>query len=165
MTDHEGQVGLRLSADEALVLSDLLYRWIDREHGQSIAALVEDDARRVVDDRVRRTQNARAVGGAHVPVVDGISVAGRPDAVNSWACPCGRPVAGAAVVVAVNVTVPPLATLINAPVMLPVPLAAGQLEPAVAAHVHVTADNEAGKPSVTAAPVTPSGPLLWTVMV
>ena len=44
MTDDEGQVELRLSADEALVLSDLLYRWIDQEHGRTIAPLVVDDA-------------------------------------------------------------------------------------------------------------------------
>jgi hypothetical protein len=39
-----GEVELRLTADEALVLSDLLWRWIDREGAQNLRRLVEDDA-------------------------------------------------------------------------------------------------------------------------
>lgn len=39
-----GEVELRLTADEALVLFDLLGRWIDRDKAQDLLGLVEDDA-------------------------------------------------------------------------------------------------------------------------
>ena len=45
------------------------------------------------------------------------------------------------------------------------PLAAPQLPPAVAAHVHVTGPSCAGNVSVTAAPTTGLGPALCTVIV
>src|SRR6267378_2561089 len=62
------------------------------------------------------------------------------------------------VAVAVNVAVPPLSRLTLA-FRLPLPLA-GQLEPAEAAHVHVTLATWAGKLSLTVAPTTALGPAL-----
>src|SRR5207249_845626 len=49
--------------------------------------------------------------------------------------------------------------------MLPGPLAAAQLDPADAVHVHVTPARLAGKLSTTVAPVTLPGPALLTVIV
>src|SRR5919198_1251548 len=65
--------------------------------------------------------------------------------------------------VAVNVAVPPDNRLTLA-LRFPEPLA-GQLEPADAAHVHVTLETCAGKLSVTVAPMTPLGPLLVATIV
>jgi len=70
------------------------------------------------------------------------------------------PVAAA---VTVNVAVPPLRRSTRA-LRFPLPLA-GQLEPADAAHVHVTPESCAGKASVTVAPTTPLGPALLTTIV
>jgi len=75
------------------------------------------------------------------------------------------PVALAEIVpVAVNVTVPPLSTFTLA-ARFPLPLAAGQAEPAVAVQLQVTPLMIAGKLSVTVAPVTALGPALLTAMV
>src|SRR2546425_100546 len=67
------------------------------------------------------------------------------------------------VAAAVNVAVPP-ARRSTAALRLPLPLA-GQLEPAEAAHVHVTPLSWAGKLSVTVAPVTALGPALVATIV
>src|SRR6267378_5968373 len=67
------------------------------------------------------------------------------------------------VAVAVKVAVPPLSRLTLA-FKFPLPLA-GQLEPADAAHVHVTPETCAGKLSVTVAPATPLGPALLATIV
>ena len=67
------------------------------------------------------------------------------------------------VAVAVNVAVPPLRRLTKA-LRLPLPLA-GQLEPADAAQVQVTALNCAGKTSLTVAPTTALGPALLATIV
>ena len=64
--------------------------------------------------------------------------------------------AGATVPVTVNVTVPATRRLTEA-LMLPLP-EAGQVEPAVAVHVHVTPVSVAGSVSVTVAPVITDGP-------
>ncbi len=75
------------------------------------------------------------------------------------------PVAAALMLaVTVNVAVPFTGRL-TVVLMLPLPLAAVQLDPADAAHVHVAAVIAAGKVSVTAALVTELGPLLVTVTV
>ena len=74
------------------------------------------------------------------------------------------PVADAAnVPVSVNVAVPPDSRFTDA-LMLPVP-AAGQLLPALAAHVHVTPVSVAGTVSITVAPTTAFGPLLVATIV
>src|SRR6266550_5259396 len=62
------------------------------------------------------------------------------------------PEAAVTVAVAVNVPVPPLSRFTKTE-RFPEPLA-GQLEPAEAAHVHVTLPSWAGKLSVTVAPLT-----------
>lgn len=68
-------------------------------------------------------------------------------------------------IVAVRVYVAlPLASRFTLSLMLPVPLAAHE-EPAVAVHVHDAAVNEAGRLSVTVAPVTEAGPEFDAVMV
>src|SRR6267378_8190713 len=67
------------------------------------------------------------------------------------------------VAVAVNVAVPPLSRLTLA-LRFPLPLA-GQLDPADAAHVHVTPLSCAGKLSVTVAPTTALGPALLATIV
>jgi hypothetical protein len=74
------------------------------------------------------------------------------------------PVAAVEIVaVRVNVAVPPGARLI---VALMFPLAdAGQLEPAVAVHVHVPADKAAASESATVAPVAVDGPALEATIV
>jgi hypothetical protein len=64
--------------------------------------------------------------------------------------------AGEMVPAAVNVVVPAIPRLMLA-LMLPLP-DAGQLEPAVAVHVHVTPVSVAGNASVTVAPVITEGP-------
>ena len=66
--------------------------------------------------------------------------------------------------VTVNVAVP-FTSRLTVVLMLPLPLAAVQLEPADAAQVHVAEVIAAGKVSVTAALVTALGPLLVTVIV
>src|SRR5438128_1687784 len=66
--------------------------------------------------------------------------------------------------VTVKVAVPPLARL-TAVAMLPVPLAAAQLEPPEATHVHVAPVIAGASVSITDAPVTLLGPLLVTTMV
>src|SRR2546427_10379996 len=60
------------------------------------------------------------------------------------------------VAVAVKVAVPPTSRLMLV-LRLPLPLA-GQLDPADAAHVHVTPLTWAGKTSLTVAPATALGP-------
>src|SRR2546422_4346659 len=67
------------------------------------------------------------------------------------------------VAVAVKVAVPPASRLTLA-LRLPLPLA-GQLDPADAAHVHVTPLSCAGKTSLTVAPVTALGPALLATIV
>jgi hypothetical protein len=69
----------------------------------------------------------------------------------------------ATVAVALKVAVPPTARCTGA-LMFPVPVA-GQIEPALAVHVHVTPVSVAGKGSLTVAPVTTEGPLLVATMV
>src|SRR5438093_4392181 len=66
--------------------------------------------------------------------------------------------------VAVNVAVPPEKRL-TVWLMFPEPLAAPQVDPAEAVHVQVIPMRTAGKVSVTAAPVTPSGPASPTMIV
>ena len=66
--------------------------------------------------------------------------------------------------VAVKVAVPPTARF-TVVAMLPLPLAAAQLEPAEAVQVQVTPVRLAGKVSVTEAPVTGLGPAFETVIV
>ena len=61
--------------------------------------------------------------------------------------------------VTVNVTVPAIARLTLA-LMLPLPDAAGHVEPAEAAQVHVTDVSAAGNVSVTVAPVMMDGPAM-----
>src|SRR6266550_2455892 len=61
------------------------------------------------------------------------------------------------------VAVPPLSRFTKA-LRLPLPLA-GQLEPADAAHVQVTALSCAGKTSLTVAPTTALGPALLATIV
>ena len=61
------------------------------------------------------------------------------------------------VAVRVNVTVPDTAS-VTAPLMLPLPDAAGQLEPLVAAHVHVAPVSVPGKVSSSVAPLISDGP-------
>jgi hypothetical protein len=74
------------------------------------------------------------------------------------------PVAAAATVpVTVNVTEAPTGKFTEAP-MLPPPLA-GQVPPAVPAHVHVTPFNVAGIVSATVAAVTAEGPALLATTV
>src|SRR5437016_3506073 len=68
-----------------------------------------------------------------------------------------------AVAAIVNVAVPPLSRF-TAAERLPEPLA-GQLEPADAAQVHVTALSCAGKTSLTVAPTTALGPALLATIV
>ena len=63
----------------------------------------------------------------------------------------------------VNVAVPAMPRLTLA-LMLPLP-DAGQLEPAVAAHVHVTPVRVAGTVSATVAPVITEGPALEATIV
>jgi hypothetical protein len=63
----------------------------------------------------------------------------------------------------VNVAVPPGARLTDA-LMFPLP-EAGHVEPALAAHVQVTADSVAGSVSETVAPVTIDGPALAATIV
>src|SRR5438132_41794 len=70
------------------------------------------------------------------------------------------PVTGA---VAVKVAVPPASRLTLA-FKFPLPLA-GQLDPAEAAHVHVTPLSCAGKTSLTVAPATALGPALRATIV
>lgn len=67
------------------------------------------------------------------------------------------------VAVRVYVALPP-GSRFTLSLMLPVPLAAHE-EPAVAAHVHAAAVSEAGRLSVTVAPVTEAGPEFDAVMV
>src|SRR5882762_4337159 len=67
------------------------------------------------------------------------------------------------VAVAVKVAVPP-ASRLTAALILPLPLA-GQLDPADAAHVHVTPLSWAGKLSVTVAAATALGPALLATIV
>ncbi len=64
----------------------------------------------------------------------------------------------------VNVAVPPIARFTLA-LMLPLPEGAGQLEPAEAAHVHVTPVSAAGNASVTVAPVTTDGPAMFVATI
>jgi hypothetical protein len=66
--------------------------------------------------------------------------------------------------VAVNVAVPPTSRL-TVWLMFPEPLAAAQLDPADAVHVHATPERLAGKLSTTEAPATPDGPALLAVIV
>src|SRR5437667_331741 len=73
------------------------------------------------------------------------------------------PEAAVTVAVAVNVAVPPVRRLTLA-LRLPLPLA-GQLDPADAAHVHVTLATWAGKLSVTVAPPAAVGPALPATIV
>src|SRR5437899_6949134 len=73
------------------------------------------------------------------------------------------PEAAVTVAVAVNVAVP-AANRLTAALILPLPLA-GQLDPADAAHVHVTPLTCAGKLSVTVAPTTALGPALLATIV
>ena len=76
-----------------------------------------------------------------------------------------NPVAlGERVPVAVKVAVPPTSRF-TVVAMLPLPLAAEQLEPAEAAQVQLIPVKLAGKVSVTDAPVTGLGPAFETVMV
>src|SRR5438552_2907941 len=65
---------------------------------------------------------------------------------------------------AVNVAVP-LGSRSTVVLMLPLPLAAPQLDPADAVQTHVTFVKLAGKLSVTVALATAPGPLFVTVMV
>src|SRR6266550_2059402 len=73
------------------------------------------------------------------------------------------PAGAVTLAVAVKVAVPPLRRLTKA-LRLPLPLA-GQLEPADAAQVQVTALNCAGKTSLTVAPTTALGPALLATIV
>src|SRR5882762_3267619 len=73
------------------------------------------------------------------------------------------PAGAVTVAVAVNVAVPPLKRFTKA-LRLPLPLA-GQLDPADAAHVQVTALSCAGKTSLTVAPTTALGPALLATIV
>jgi hypothetical protein len=66
--------------------------------------------------------------------------------------------------VTVKVAVP-FTSKLTVVLMLPLPLAAAQLDPAEAAQVHAAAVIAAGNVSVTAALVTGLGPLLVTVIV
>ena len=66
--------------------------------------------------------------------------------------------------VAVNVAVPPTARF-TVVAMLPLPLAAAQLEPAEAVQVQAIPVRLAGKVSTTDAPVTGLGPAFETVIV
>jgi hypothetical protein len=66
---------------------------------------------------------------------------------------------GAAVPVAVNVALPPTASVTSVEIG-PVPFDVPHAEPADAAHVHVTPVNVAGNAPVTVAPATSSGPAL-----
>src|SRR2546422_8968320 len=66
--------------------------------------------------------------------------------------------------VAMNVAVPPTRRF-TVRLMFPEPLAAAQLEPLEATHVHVTPVRLAGKLSVTVAPDAAEGPALLTVIV
>lgn len=68
------------------------------------------------------------------------------------------------VAVSVNVA-EPLANNVTVVLMLPVPLAAPQLEPAEAVQVHVALLNVFGKSSVTVALVATLGPAFVTTMV
>ena len=88
-----------------------------------------------------------AAGGVTVAVFDRV-----PEALMS------------SVPVAVNVAVPPTSRF-TVWLMFPEPLAAAQLEPPEATHVHVTPVRLAGKVSATVAPVAADGPALLTVIV
>ena len=70
----------------------------------------------------------------------------------------------AMVAVTVKVTEPDTAS-VTAPLMLPVPDAAGHVEPLVAEHVHVAPVNVPGKVSATVAPVITDGPAFEATIV
>lgn len=69
------------------------------------------------------------------------------------------------VTVRAKVAVPPTARLTGVLLILTLPLAAPQLEPAEAVHVHEPIISELGKMSVTVAPVTTLGPALVMTIV
>jgi hypothetical protein len=62
-----------------------------------------------------------------------------------------------------NVTEPP-GRMLTEPLMPPVPLAAGHVDPVVAVHVQETFVRDGGGVSVTVAPVTADGPALVAVI-